>query len=466
MRNREAARYARWAAIAAGLAALAVAGVYVNRSISRARALRLGPAAVPATVAQQSDQFSFSKVDQNRTLFTVRASHLTRYKDQNRALLQDVWITIYGRDGSRNDNIHTHECSYELDSGVVHCQGAVEIDVDGAKPASGGGTSAAAPDALQVKTSDLSFNKDTGEASTSAPVQFSFPGGEGRGVGVSYRTSDSIVRVERAVEFDLAASPKVGDMPVSATGSGLQINRNERQVVLDGPATVREGTRELTADKITVGLDDTDHARDVVADGRPQLHADEGGGKISVAAAQFEGFLNSDGQVERVVADGGVAGTRQTPAGTDSFSAQHVEIAMLPGQNLIQDMTATGDVIAESHQGSDSRVLKTAALRVKFGAAAAKRSPAGTIGQQQIESAETLAPATIESRSGDATTTLAAKKFVAQIGAGRRLEKLFGHSGVEVHTQTGAAAPQVISAAEMAVTFGANGDWDTLDETG
>ena len=135
MRNREAARYARWAAIAAGLAALAVVGVYVQRSVSRARALRLGPAAVPATVAQQSDQFSFSKVDQNRTLFTVRASHLTQYKDQNRALLQDVWITLYGRDGSRNDNIHTRECSYGVDSGVVHCQGPVEIDVDGAKPA-------------------------------------------------------------------------------------------------------------------------------------------------------------------------------------------------------------------------------------------------------------------------------------------------------------------------------------------
>ena len=467
MRNREAARYARWAAIAAGLAALAVAGVYVNRSISRARALRLGPAAVPATVAQQSDQFSFSKVDQNRTLFTVRASHLTRYKDQNRALLEDVWITIYGRDGSRNDNIHTHECSYEPDSGVVHCHGAVEIDVDGAKPASGGATAAASPNALQVKTSDLSFNRDTGEASTSAPVQFSFPGGQGRGVGVSYSTKDSIVRVERAVEFDLAASPKVGNMPVSATGSSLEINRNKRQVVLDGPAIVSEGTRELTAGKITIGLDDTDHARDVVADGHPELHAAEGGGKINVTAAQFEGFLNSDGQVERVVADGGVTGTRQAPADTDSFSGQHVEIAMLPGQNLIQDMTATGDVIAESHQGADSRVLKTAALRVKFGAAAAaKGSPAGAIDQQQIESAETLAPATIESHSGDATTTLAAKKFVAQIGAGRRLEKLFGHSGVEVHTQTGAAAPQVISAAEMAVTFAANGDWDILDETG
>jgi lipopolysaccharide export system protein LptA len=467
LRNREAARYARWAAIAAGLAALAVAGVYVDRSVSRARALRLGPAAVPATVAQRSDQFSFSKVDQNRTLFTVRASHLTQYKDQNRALLEDVWITIYGRDGSRNDNIHTHECSYEPDSGVVHCEGTVEIDIEAAKPAAGGATPAASPGALQVKTSDLSFNRDTGEASTSAPVEFRFPGGQGRGVGVSYSTSDSIVRVERAVEFDLAASPKVGNVPVSATGSRLEINRNERQVVLDGPATVRDGTRDLAADKITIDLDDTDHARHVVAGGHPQLHAVEGGGRITVTAVQFEGFLNSEGQVERVVADGGVIGTRQTHAGTDRFSAQHVEFAMLPGQNLIQDMTASGDVMAESHQGADSRVLKTAALRVKFSAGtAAKGAPGGAIDQQRIESAETLAPATIESHSGDTTTTLAAKKFVAQLSDGRRLEKLFGHSGVEVHSQAGAAAPQVIAAPEMAVTFGANGDWDILDESG
>jgi lipopolysaccharide export system protein LptA len=470
LRNREAARYARWAAIAAGLAALAVIGVYVQRSVSRARALRLGPAAVPATVAQQSDQFSFSKVDQNRTLFTVRASHLTQYKEQNRALLRDVWITLYGRDGSRNDNIHTRECSYGIDSGIVHCQGSVEIDVDGAKaPAGHRAAASASANAIQVKTSDLSFDRDKGEASTAAPVQFSFPGGQGRGIGVSYSTSDSVVRVERAVEFDLAASPKTGNLPVSATGSSLEINRDNRQVILAGPAAVREGNREITADKITVGLDDNDRARDVVADGHPQIHATDSPGKIDVAAARFEGFLNPDGQVDRVVADGGVTGARQAPTGTDRFSADHVEFAMLPGRNLIRDMTATGDVIAQSQQGGDSRVLKTSALRVKFSAGAgtaAKGASGAAVERQHIEEVETLAPATIDSRSGNATTTLAAKQFVAEIGDGKRLEKLFGHSGVEVHNQTGSAAPQVISAAEMAVTFGAGGDWDVLDETG
>src|SRR6202034_3403422 len=104
-----------------------VDGVYSERAFRRARAGRNGPVAVPITVQQQSAQFSFSKVEQNRTIFTIRASRATQFKDEDRALLEDVWITIYGRDGSRNDNIHTRECNYVPDSGAVRCEGEVQI---------------------------------------------------------------------------------------------------------------------------------------------------------------------------------------------------------------------------------------------------------------------------------------------------------------------------------------------------
>lgn len=469
MRNREAARYARSAAITAGLIALAVGGVYTERAIRRARAGRGGPVAVPVTVQQQSAQFSFSKVEQDRTIFTVRASHATKYKDQNRAVLEDVWITVYGRDGGRNDNIHTRECSYE-GTQDVRCEGDVEIDLANANPTTGqtGGLSTGT---LQVKTSNLSFNRSTGEASTPAPVEFRFPSGQGRGVGVSYSTSDSIVRVEQGVEFELNASAQTGGMPVTATGSSLEIRRADRTVVLKGPAIVKEGARELSADAFSVELDADYHARRAVAVGHPQIRTTEGGGNISVLASHFEAVLNPAGWVEHVAADGNIAGTRQTPAGTDRFSAAHAEFTMVPQKNLIQEMTATGGVTAESHQGSDSHVLKTDALRVAFSTGSSGAHPGNTPGkgkadQQRIESAETLAPATIESTSSSDVTTLHAKKFVAQLGASGRLDKLLGHGSVEVRRQIGNAAPQVLSAAELIATFGAHGDWDTLDQRG
>ena len=178
MRNQEAARYARWAAMMAGAIALVVAGVYAKRAIQTAHARRAAPAVVPATVQQQSAEFKFTKMEQDRAIFTIRASQATRFKDQDRSLLEDVWITIYGRAGDRNDNIHTRECSYEPTSGEVHCQGEVQIDIQGAAPASG----KPADKELQVKTSNLSFNRDTGEASTPEKVEFQSPQGHGRAV--------------------------------------------------------------------------------------------------------------------------------------------------------------------------------------------------------------------------------------------------------------------------------------------
>jgi lipopolysaccharide export system protein LptA len=475
LRNRDAARYARWSAIVAGVIALLVAGVYAQRAFRQSLARRAIPAAISAAVEQKSNQFSFSKVVQDRTLFTVRASHLTQYKDQNRALLEDVWITAYGKDGTRNDNIHTHECTYAPETGAIHCEGEVRIDIENMTTAQG---KAPAGNALEVETSNLSFNRETGEASTPAPVNFRFSAGQGRGVGVSYSMSDSVVRIERGVEFELKPSEQTDGLPVTATGSSLEIRRGERAVVLDGPVVVRDGARELTADRIRVELNEDYQARQATAEGHPQIHAVENGAKIAISAGELEATLNPEGGIEHVVADGDVAGTRQTPAGTDEFTAKHVDFDMIPERNLIRDMTATGGVVAQSHQGNDSRALKTDALRVTFAAAAdkslrqavatskASNPSKGTAEQQRIESAETLAPATIESRKGNDMTTLRAKKFVARMSPDGRLENLLGHSGVEVRSQSGASIPQSISASELAASFGANGDWFTLDETG
>ena len=470
MRNREAARYARWSAIAAGLIAAVVVGVYAERSFQAARARHEAPKAVPTTVQQKSAQFSFSKEEQNRRIFTVRASQATQYKDQDRALLEDVWITVYGRDGSRNDNIHTHECSYEPRTGDVRCAGDVRIDLQSANPGAGK-QAGAVGDHLEVETSDLSFNRNTGEASTPAAVEFRFPSGKGRGVGVTYSASDSTVRVEHSVQFDLNASAQTGGEPATASGSSLEIRRNDRTVVLEGPAILKSGVRELSADKIMVELDTELHARRVVAEGHPQIHAEQGHGKVAITADHFEALLTAAGWMDRVIADGNIAGTQQTPAGTNHFSAGRLEFAMIPARSLINEMTASGGVTADVHQGADTHALKTDALRVKFSPPEARTAQAGkstsaSIEGQRVESAETLAPATIESRTAKDTTILQAKKFVADIGAAGRLDRLLGHSGVEIRRQVGNGVSQVVSGAEMVATFDAHGEWETLEETG
>src|SRR3977135_2865169 len=95
MRTTQAARYARWSAAMAIILALAVAGVYERRAW-HGRRVQQTETPVPASVQEQSAQFTFSKVNGEKTQFTVRASRATEFTEGSRSLLEDVWITAYG----------------------------------------------------------------------------------------------------------------------------------------------------------------------------------------------------------------------------------------------------------------------------------------------------------------------------------------------------------------------------------
>jgi hypothetical protein len=156
MRNSEARRYARWSAAVATLLALVVAGVYVRGVFVARQAEKKAPPAVPATIEQRSNEFSFSKVEGQRTIYTVRASRTTEFKEGNRNLLEDVSIIVYGKKGERNDTLRTRACDFIASTGKIGCEGDVQISLQAH------GTSPASARALQVVTSGVSFERDTG----------------------------------------------------------------------------------------------------------------------------------------------------------------------------------------------------------------------------------------------------------------------------------------------------------------
>src|ERR1700688_2634278 len=136
MRNSEARKYARWSLTAAGLLAVIVAGVY-SRNIWLARqAEKKAPPAVPATIEQRSNEFSYSKVEGQRTIYTIRASRATEFKEGSRNLLEDVAIAVYGKKGDRNDTLQTRACDFFSSTGKITCAGEVQINLQGSGGAS------------------------------------------------------------------------------------------------------------------------------------------------------------------------------------------------------------------------------------------------------------------------------------------------------------------------------------------
>src|SRR5579863_1609531 len=153
MRNSEARRYARWSLAAAALLAVIVAGVYARNMWLARQAAKKAPPAVPPSIEQQSNEFSYSKVEGQRTIYTVRASRTTQFKEGSRNLLEDVAIVVYGKKGERNDTLRTKACDFISNTGKISCAGEIQMSLQAA-----GGAQASA-NAIHAATSAVTFDR-------------------------------------------------------------------------------------------------------------------------------------------------------------------------------------------------------------------------------------------------------------------------------------------------------------------
>ena len=299
MRTTEAARYARWSVTVAAMLAVTVGIVYAWRVWQVKQAEGSAPPPVPPAVQQRSAEFSFSKVDGSRTQFVVRASHATEFKEGGRTLLEDVWITTYGRNGNRADELRTASCDYFDESGGVTCPNEVMIDLQGADAAGSApaqtATAAPASSAVHVVTSHLTFNRQTGVAASEQPVQFRFAQGEGRATGLSYDSQHGELHLLHDVELVFrspagaappAAQPSTGE-PMTISSGELLYRRDERLIHLNGSAAMHQGRQELQAGQMTLELDEKMRGRRLVARDHPVLHNPNDGTDVSLAAVMF-----------------------------------------------------------------------------------------------------------------------------------------------------------------------------------
>ena len=347
MRNEEAARYARWAAAIAAFIAATAAIFYFSREIRQAHARKHGPKAVPATVEQQSAGFSFSKVEKDRTIYTVQASRATQFAGQDSSLLEEVTITFFGDQGDRNDVLRTHECNYDRASGGIRCQGSVEIDIQAvANPrAEEAGKGAAdkstdkdqdapakiaPPRTLIVDTSDVSFDRDSGIATTKQAVKFRLPNGDGHAMGVNYNSKAGTLQLEHDVEMQIRDAKNPNAPPVEFTGASFDYNRDERVAKLEGGARAVQANRQLTAQTLVVELDQRLHAKRGFAEGNPVVQMHSGPETVTGRADRFEATLNEAGWVESLRAANNARFEKRVTDGVQTLSAQNVDLQIEP----------------------------------------------------------------------------------------------------------------------------------------
>jgi lipopolysaccharide export system protein LptA len=500
MRNQRARRYAQWSAALAILIAAGVAGVYMHRAYLARRDRALAPPPVPPTVEQQSAGFSYTHSEGARAIYTIRAANATQYKEGNRNLLEDVWITSYGQQGDRNDTLRTKSCEYISSSssgssssgdsgGKMTCAGDVEIDLESDSesrlhPSESDGEPAAAAHILHLSTSNLTFEQDSGVASTDQAVTFRFPGGAGRAIGLRFDSQQSQLDLLRDVELNLqpqgSAQPQAGASSAATTtptsnsmaiqGQSMVYRHSDGIAHLRGPAQIQDGPSTLTAQDVALDIDQNFHARRALATGQPQLHENDPQRHITASAEEFIALFTPTGSIGGVIADGNVRVVSATRGEQDEFDAAHIELELAPATGEPHLLTASGGTKGTAHVGAATRTFATDALQMAF-------APAATHGgSARPELVHTLAPATVESIApakikGTTQTTIETTRMTGQtldlhFTAKSQIDHLTGSGGVEVDQDLGAAGTRTSTSQNLDARFDSAGDWSTLDQSG
>jgi lipopolysaccharide export system protein LptA len=326
-------RLRRLLAATAVLLTVVVAGMYFYARMQATNVLKKIPGKIGVDIKQTANGFQFSKSDGKRTLFTVQASDFKEFRLNGRAELHNVNIVLYGRDSSRFDRIYGDDFSYDPKTGDVTAKGDVQIDLV-ANPAGLSSSDQSEPRELKspihLKTRDLVFNKDTGNALTDARVEFRTPQATGWAVGVKYAGKSNTLTLSSQIHAALSGA----NAAVVEAQHGV-ITGEPRQVVLDHARLDREGAT-LQADR-----------------------------------AVF--YLGPDNSVEHVEATGNVTTETRTTAGQGSdhgsnqssqirAHADQAEFLLSEKQNLLRTATLSGKVHVEQSglqpiEGDAGRVI-------------------------------------------------------------------------------------------------------------
>jgi lipopolysaccharide export system protein LptA len=317
-------RLRRWLAVIAVLFIAVIAGTYFYARMRLRDVLKEIPNKIGIDIKQTANGFQFSKSDGKRTLFTVQAGKLKQFKADGSAELHNVSIVLYGRDSSRFDQIYGDDFSYDKKTGNVTGHGDVQIDLE-ANPTGKTGPDQGTPRELKnpihLKTKDLVFNQESGDATTDARVDFSTPQATGWAIGVQYSGKTNMLTLVSQIHMTMGAGHK-------------------KEILLATHGIVTHDPHEVLLD----------HAR---------LQSQSG----TVEAEQATMFLGPDNEVKRVLATGNV---NAVSAGEDAepmhARADEAEMLLTGKQNLLRTATLTGNVHVErigsqSMQGDAGRAI-------------------------------------------------------------------------------------------------------------
>ena len=262
--------------LVAGVLLLAALGIFLVSAKWKNRLTRHDmPQRLAKEIQQEANGFTFVHTFGAHSQYKIHASKEVQLRD-NRILLHDVRIELYGDDGNRVDRITGDAFQYDQKSGLAIAEGPVEMLLTQPGGAKGAG---AAPKQIDVKTSGVTFDRDTGMVTTAQRLDFSMTQGSGNAVGAMYDSQNGFLTLDtRDVQL---RRPERGSDAVMVHAQHAEFSRGAGTCLMRTATAEYPGaTRLRAAGRAILFREDGSASR---------LEADPGGFTLATATGEASG---------------------------------------------------------------------------------------------------------------------------------------------------------------------------------
>ncbi|HEV2491648.1 MAG TPA: LptA/OstA family protein [Terriglobia bacterium] len=312
------------------------------------------PQSLPSNVNQQVSGYTFTRSDNDRPVFTIRAARTVALKEGGTTVLQDVVVEVFGRKGDRHDVLRTERAEYNSLTGDFSSPGTTQIELNAPPGVLPGAENSRGPQTVDLETTGVTYRQQGSELSSDRPVRFKAGAISGSAMGLVYATRDGWLELRKDVQGEWRQGPQP---PVLLTAAHMRYDKDTGRSTLTGPLEFTRGTSRVTAGSGVVTLDSRSRLTQAVLDKAVQAAIENAKGAPSSAtsivaqADHLRGdFDPATGALRRMVAEGAIKAESQRRAGpgkpgsVSRLEAQAVDVAFHGVHAMPQKGSATGDV--------------------------------------------------------------------------------------------------------------------------
>lgn len=441
-------RLRTWFAISAITLILVVTGFYVVRRYQSRVLMHIAAKKLGVEIQQSTEGFRLAKSEGGRTLFVISAKKATQYKTTGAAALQDVNIIVYGRDGSRFDQIYGSNFEYDSKTGNVIARGPVNIDLEantqGAeRPDQATPTELKNP--IHLRTSGLIFNQKTGLAHTAESVEFHVPEANGSAVGAEYDSHTN--RLTLVSDIHAVTTGPVVRTLIAAHGV---ITKAPRRAVLEN-VTVKQPDSTITSDHVTVVFRTDNTIEQIFADGHVEAD-NNGASSYQVQAAKGHLQFGTSNDLQLATLSDGTQFHSSGERPMHGFAGQidiHFDpqtqptlVRLTDNAHVIQDPAASGP----AHDQQRTEIIADALdINVRDGKAPSK---ATTSGKAQVDIDQPAAK-----DQNPSTTVVTAGKFTADFNPEGHIQHILGEPNARVVSSAQGQSDRVSTSDKLEVFY-------------